>query len=578
MHDVASTSVEERLSRIGSESEQRFLSLASGFPQLMSELRKDLEVASGRIERFSGGTGGGDAGAEGTLAVGVAARELLERSSAYFRSLSERDADAFEALRLGISSLTELNEAIVGLRDDALDMEVLAINAIVTARKAGDDGRGFAYIAAELQQLAAGTVSDTDTLHELGGTALESLQRFRGVVAQIEEFQHDFFSRFSERLRGGIDELKETVNELAEGLAKTVEKARGVEAPLRRIMGEIQVQDIIIQSLAHVKVVFEKSVEDEVVVADDGRRLSINRLCTALLVDIRTKLAATVDVFETNVSALRELLSEVQADLRASGMSDGAAGGALDETFRAPLETLEDVTSGIERAIESRRQLRDEGVTITKQTESVLGQISNLNQYVERLYPLQVMSRIQIAKASSLLKHLTAIEGIGEFVEKIRSDVFGSERSVSEGLDRVRRVVTEYSQNTGETVERSRGFADGIRSISRDLMQAREDFAQGLGQFSVFSDRFLELLAKAEDDIEGLKDLEHRIDALLADLGADMSADGAAEISEEESASAREIVRSLLDQFTIAKHKTSAASMVGMDVDHGDEEGELTLF
>jgi ABC-type transporter Mla subunit MlaD len=188
------------------------------------------------------------------------------------------------------------------------------------------------------------------------------------------------------------------------------------------------------------------------------------------------------------------------------------------------------------------------------------------------------MSRIQIAKASSLLKHLTAIEGIGEFVEKIRSDVFGSERSVSEGLDRVRRVVTEYSQNTGETVERSRGFADGIRSISRDLMQAREDFAQGLGQFSVFSDRFLELLAKAEDDIEGLKDLEHRIDALLADLGADMSADGAAEISEEESASAREIVRSLLDQFTIAKHKTSAASMVGMDVDHGDEEGELTLF
>jgi hypothetical protein len=37
-------------------------------------------------------------------------------------------------------------------------------------------------------------------------------------------------------------------------------------------------------------------------------------------------------------------------------------------------------------------------------------------------------------------------------------------------------------------------------------------------------------------------------------------------------------VGSLVERFTIARHKSVAASLVGMELEHADGEGELTLF
>ncbi|MFW6289152.1 MAG: methyl-accepting chemotaxis protein [Spirochaetota bacterium] len=567
--------IHTRVTRLSGRSEALFLDLVKGFPQLVRELRDDLATAERYLTEMDGHDG---VAAGGVGAAWRDAQGLLTKSKSYFGSLSERDTAAFRTLHEGVEMLSELNGRISDLKEDALDLEVLAINATVTARHAGEAGRGFAYIAAELRNLAGTTVTRTDVLTGIGADAVASLKAFQTTVQDVERFQRQFFGEFEQRLESGFRGLADALAQLVGGLGATVEKARGIEEPLRRMMSEIQMQDIIMQSLAHVQLVVENSTDDGVVVSGDGSRESMFQLCATLLEDIRDRLDSALGVFRESLAALGETLHEVQRELPASEHSGAATTEEVARSFDGPLRTLGEIATGINVSIENRNDLRESGEAITVKMTRVLDELQELSVSLEKLYPIQMLSRIQVAKNDVLNSRGHAVEGIQSFVAKVREDLGGSESDLGGGLAQVESVVDEYAHTVSDTVHESEGIATEIRSLSEHLSRTRARIEAKLRDFSVFSGRFLDSVSDAEQSFVELESLKDEIANLIEDLSAEESKSAGLLGHDAGGQSAEEIVESLVSRFTIARHKHTAASMVGKNVDHGDEEGELTLF
>jgi methyl-accepting chemotaxis protein len=558
-------SIRTRISDLSERSQNCFLSLARGFPELMREMRAGIAAATQHLNHLSQQRTFSGQRNDELQEIQHDVQQVLIGSEEYFEALSHKDQATLESLRDGMDRLENLRRSIVDLRDDALDLEVLAVNSIVTARKAGDHGRGFAYVASELRRLAASMVTETKQLDERGAEALNSLQEFRMMIAEIETFYNRFYGKLQERLSSGFEGLNHVLTDLIRRLSTTVHNAEQVERPLRTLMTEIQVQDIVVQSLAHVDVVMERAAETETVEADDGTRVSMTGLSISLLNDIRAKLAATTAVLSENIAALGQVFTQAQGKR------------STPTEFEGPVAILESIVAGIETVSQNREKLNQDGQATVTQIAGVVDRMSAINGRAGRLYPLQVLSRIQVARDTEGHGNYDAIAGIQELANRIADDITGAERELSQGVNQVERIIHDQSRTVEETVQVSHEFAGNIARIKDRLLHTQTELANRLGHFTVFSDRFQDHLHRAEHEIIELESLVSDIDHLISDLEEHDRKSGNTQFDRDRT-SIEHAVASMLDRFTIARHKTSAASIVGMEVDHGDKEGEFTLF
>ena len=572
--------IESRLAHIEKRSEQLFLSLGEGFPQLLSELRDDIASSARHLDVLVDAAGIADGGDGRLASIWGQMHSILVEASRFFGSLAARDDAVFSTLRGGIERLSALDDHIDGLREDALDMEVLALNAVVTARRAGEAGRGFAYVASELKTLAAGTVADTDRLAVDGEAALKSLTRFGRAIEEIAVFQDQFFGQFEKELGQGFGGLETSVRELSICLTRAIESSRAIERPLRRIMEEIQVQDIIMQSIAHVILVVEQAHDDGTVTTDDGVERSMSNLCTELLTDIRERAARSYSVFAENLAELREILDSIGEECLHVSATEGDAapvdteqiGAAFDE----PIALLRQITAGIRRSNEHRATLRDNGSEITGELSEVARRLSSLSEAVTKLYPIRILSRVEIAKQSELNTNMGATDEIASFAQKVQEHVGGSLADVTAGIAPIEKVVEEYSRASISDIASSESLAAEISAAADALEKTRRKLSVDLHGFSIFSDHSQELLDNSVQDVGQIGQLLVEIDQLIADI------DGAAQQNvpqtPTESTTMRDVVEELVDQFTITRHKVAAATFAGIEVDGGGKEGELTLF
>ena len=572
--------IESRLAHIEKRSEQLFLSLGEGFPQLLSELRDDIASSARHLDVLvdaAGMAGGGD----GRLAsIWGQTHSILVEASRFFGALATRDETVFSTLRAGIERLSALDDHIDGLREDALDMEVLAMNAVVTARRAGDAGRGFAYVASELKTLAAGAVADTDRLAVDGEAALESLTRFGRVIEEIAVFQDQFFGQLENELGQGFGGLETNVRELSICLTRAIENSREIERPLRRIMEEVQVQDIIMQSIAHVILVVEQAHDDGTVTTDDGVQRSMSKLCTELLTDIRERAARSYSVFAQSLAELREILDAIGEEClhgsTAEGETDAVDAEEIGAAFSEPIALLRQITTGIRRSNVHRAALRDNGSEITGELSEVARRLSSLSEAVTKLYPIRILSRVEIAKQSELNTNIGATDEIASFAQKVQDHIGGSLSDVTAGIAQIEKVVEEYAHASTSDIASSESLAAEISAAADALETTQTKLSVDLHGFSIFSGHSHELLDNSVQDVGRIGQLLGEIDELIADLGG-----GARQSVPEtpaESSTMRGVVEELVQQFTITRHKVAAATFAGIEVDGGGKEGELTLF
>jgi methyl-accepting chemotaxis protein len=158
--------------------------------------------------------------------------------------LKELDARV-AAIALAVTQLSERMVEIAGtassLRDLAEQTNVLALNASIEASKVGEEGSGFAVVAAEMRKLAERSRRSADDVR----SSLVELQRStRAVVAATAEG-----AASARRAAQGAERGETTITGLASALGDTSRAARGIAEVSRRQTEEVERIALAVESL-----------------------------------------------------------------------------------------------------------------------------------------------------------------------------------------------------------------------------------------------------------------------------------------------------------------------------------------
>ena len=185
--------------------------------------------------------------------------------------MNDRAGDAMDQTidMIGVS-VAESTKLLETVHDIAERTGVLALNAAIYAAKAGEYGRGFRVIAAEIQKLATTTKETSgriQTKTTLMAQQFSSLAREHRTIATQSRTD----------LRHAISQIDQTVGDLGSRAGRIGESirdadrlSRSIDAQLNQINTDMQGHDAVEQIVDHVVQIVQDAVDHRPVLGDDS--------------------------------------------------------------------------------------------------------------------------------------------------------------------------------------------------------------------------------------------------------------------------------------------------------------------
>ncbi len=209
---------------------------------------------------------------------------------------------------------------------------------------------------------------------------------------------------------------------------------------------------------------------------------------------------------------------------------------------------------------------------------SLHDRLSRLAGVLSRLYPVNLLAKIQVAKEPRFEQNGGVIADLTKFVASANEHIGDSLSDVTSGLGRIQEELGRLSADAGAEGSRSAVHLEDIGRAGSRLAVGGRTLLGRIRDFSVFSGQFQALFRQAEDDVQSLTLLVEELDSLIGELGEHGPASGHGDFHGMTDGTDDRSLESVADRFTILKHKDMAASLTGGENKEGSQEGELILF
>ncbi|WP_436527132.1 methyl-accepting chemotaxis protein [Actinoplanes sp. HUAS TT8] len=226
---------------------------ATAIVQQMVKVDSLAEVMSGDVSRLAGTL----SRTERELSqVSSSNDQLVGRLISYF---IYRD----HQIRALVDQMRDLNEHVNEIEQVSRATNILALNAMIEAVRAGEAGEGFSVVADEVRKLAH---RSSEAAQGIGSSIADLTAKLDGVLSDDTQFDRaqgfpvgDQDTAMTRRL-GGIASAQREMSEMVSGILRdTVEAARQVQkssdvliSETTGAVGHVQFQDISRQMLEHV--------------------------------------------------------------------------------------------------------------------------------------------------------------------------------------------------------------------------------------------------------------------------------------------------------------------------------------
>lgn len=567
------------------KSEQIYLALAEDCPRLLDETRSNTAGAQEAVGQVRGEGEGAD-----VTGILDAVRRHLAEAGDQFSTIQDRDRELLDRLKTGIDALAGLEDLIGRIREDSIEMELISINAMTVALKAGGAGKAFSYITEELQRLSTKTIALTDDITKRGTGLLDRFRTFQEQVAGLSAHQDDLFGGFRDDLFARFDAFSAGVERTTALLATMSEEAGKIVDPLFKIVAEIQLQDIIRQSLDHVIISLEEihdsdtEISDTELLDDLAFFSSLPPLCRALLDDIARKIQHSLDLFQEQSQKAQDVLAEVERLRRDFVAALADKDRSIDAMFNATAEGLDNLTSRLSQSVEMKTQISTGSHELTRDLHDLSRGFEAFSTLITRFHSIDIASRIEVAKTKVLQRMSGTVEEMTSLTRQIENDVESSLTATKNLIGTIGAAVGEIESYQETEREFFDEFEHRIRSEHESLSSAKERLVTGVRNFSVFSRDFFSLFAKTNKQLKELSGLLPAIEATqerLDELAA-MARNRMKPVMERIGVEDWEIENSrlqeIIERFTIFTHKQKAGELAGFLVEEGQESGEVTLF
>jgi len=537
----------------------------------------------------STGRGGCDGGVEISSLVSTIRIEM-EQSATTFQEMSRRDDELFTRLQNGISQLETISESIGDIRRDSEDMELVSLNAMTVALKAGNAGRAFSYITEELKRLANRTIGLSEAISKRGGELIDNFRHLEQSLDDARTFQGDLVAGVQNRIATGLNELETAVQATVTNLTELREESTELQRPVNGMMEAIQLQDLIRQSIDHIILALEAIKPESDLVTDTALldELAFTRqipgLASRLIDDVAQQIDSSVQTFLSLTTEAERKLSELQTAQQSFIAGDAGNNTSLDARFRHASEMLQTLLDDLEHNIKKKESLVTRSGAITKEVEELESQFQTFTTLVNRFHSIDIASRIEVAKQEVLRQMGTSAEQMTALTRTIESDVNRSLEATQEFIKSTSVIIERHHAHFEQENRFVHDFSSSIRNRYQALADSREAVVAVVGEFSLFTDGFVNVFATSTENGRRLSALSDRIRGLKSDLDRmqnaidqryddELSAQGIETWTIENNR-----LKEIIERFTIFTHKQQAGDLVGLNVEEGVEAGDITLF
>jgi hypothetical protein len=469
-------------------------------------------------------------------------------------------------------------------------MELISLNAMTVAIKAGKAGGAFSYITEELKRISTRTIDLSEEIIRIGSDVRKIFRGFQNSMAGVENLQKDLFTDFSQKLDKSFETFFQGLKAVVTVLSDIRDRSGGVREPLFGIMHQIQQQDIIRQSIDHVIITLREmkslntSDSNEDVLDELSFFQSLPDLCISLLAEVKAKIASSADIFAKNSESIEETIKSVEEDYKRFSSMSGGRDRPFDVAFGEAKSVLEGLASDLKRSLVLKDKVSQESGNLVREVEGMEDTFRAFSTIVGRFHNINIASRIEIAKQSALASMADTVVRMSSLTDSIEENVNGALKSIKDFIKDTAGSVKDYTQMFENEKKFIQSFEADIWGAFSELSAAKSDLEEIISKFSLFSDKFFILFQTTSGDVKDLNTLVstiERIERTLLSVKEKASSEmnsylKRAGISEWTIRSTR--LKEIIKDFTIFSHKKKAGQIGGFEVEEGIPEGEVTFF
>ena len=241
-----------------------------------------------------------------------AGREAIEQTIAGFKGLTELVVELGDRMAGFASAMNQVQSVSSTIEAIARKTNMLALNATIEAARAGDAGRSFAVVAAEVKKLAHDTRAATSQI----GLTISELTREAGAVTTEIKTGVDR-SRAAQK---GFGQISETVREVSEIVGMVDRQTEGIAHSTSLIQSSV---DRVKASLTDFA---EDARENGGALGVAQQRLSKLELMSATMLDTLANSGAEIDDTPMIIlaqDAMRSIAEVVERGVREGGITMG---------------------------------------------------------------------------------------------------------------------------------------------------------------------------------------------------------------------------------------------------------------
>lgn len=589
----------DALRRIEQSTEEVFLELAGALPELVKEMNQSFEASDSAIramEQSNTAYCHDDEDASELSVSGIVTNtsEAVRGWADQFEQLSRRDAAIFAQLRDAIGNLEEISTSIEKIKLDSEEMEIVSLNAMTVALKAGNAGRAFSYITEELKRLSNRTVALSDSVSRSGRSLIESFSAFEQEIEETRTFQQEFIKTFQTRITHSVTDFERAVRSLIKGTRDLRDRSISLKQPINRMMETVQLQDLIRQSIDHIILALdvirpEQSLETTKELLDELAFLrDIPHLAQTLIEDVARQIEQSTGTFLSLTDEAEEHLENLELEksrfMKGKVRIDGTEVVSFDDLMQEMSGILDELVRDLNGNLRRKEELAKRSETITRSVEKLQSTFRTFHTLVNRFHSIDIAARIEVAKQKVLRSMENSTEQMTSLTKKIGNDVENSLASTREFIEATTTVMDNYRTVYREELLFGYRFREDMQNHYHGLKTGRECLTAAIGDFSLFTDRFFSVFARSKENGKRLRNtaaeirsLNQTLDTLSAHIEQRyhevLEREGLHEWTIEDTR-----LREIIERFTIFSHKRQAGEIAGLEVEDGVGAGDITLF
>ncbi|MBI9098981.1 MAG: hypothetical protein JEY91_10920 [Spirochaetaceae bacterium] len=582
-----------KLNKFVQNTEHIYLNLGRDYPLLLNELDESVQKSSSSTDRLSH-YGGSLETIESIITEGD---KIIGDFNEAFTSMYSRDGELFDIISQGVTEMGALAEVIHNIKEGSIEMELISLNAMTVALKSGSAGKALSFITDELKKLSAQTIKLTDELTENGRHQLTLFEEFGKKIEIARNKQHELTENLDRNLKSSFTTSSKGLKESAEMMRSLSRSSVEVKEPLVRIMQEVQLQDIIRQSIDHIYISIEEFKRFDETWTTEKRldELSFRKmmpdLCFSVLEDVKNEINGSSMIFEKNSGSIKSILKSLEKKRTAfidsalnSSVSDNFSIIALNEESNNKITAL---IKEVNNSVKMRMDISREGLSILKDITILQRQFESFEPIITRFHNIIVASRIEVAKQEALSDMRDTVTKMTNLTENIKGYINNALDTIKHFLKTTENIINNYSAIIKKEMPGLNSLLNRTSSNQEKLSLLTDTLIECLRDFRIFSGKFLSLFRETDDNRKQLSKLSAQINEIesILHLIRDNAESDIFELQGNNKLQnwtiQNERLNSIIEKFTIFTHKKTASDLAGKIVEDLEEivdSGEVTLF